>query len=257
MSRTNTEVERTGSKNPSKRFVEFNGEKGIFTFYNKESKQNEQIPFPVSFLVLDQRHTVKGWSKTKNSAIYSNEVMNLNEEEMHVRVFKGDDKDIAKGLYTQIKDKVKTAGGNYVRSIYVMLYIKETDSWEMANISLKGAATFEWNEFLNNMKTDKYNSMIFVSEKNIETKKMGNIVYKVPKFGSKELSKDNADQNVLLTEADKQDMVLQDYFNGIVKEENGSRSTNSNEQEETEKVSVESENPFQLENATEDDDLPF
>lgn len=260
MSRTNQEQERTGSSNPSKRFVEFNGEKGVFTYYDKEKKEDVTMPWPVSFLVLDQRHTVKGWNKANNSAIFSNEVLDINEEEMDVRTFKGDNKGIAKGLYPKIKDKVKAAGGKYVRSVYVMLFIKETNTWEMSNIAFKGACSFEWNEFLNNMTVNKYNAMIFVKKNDVEARTMGNVNYFVPKFSVKELSKDNSDQNVLLTQADKEDMVLQDYFAGKVKEDNGSRSTAQPESTKKETVAQEPSNeanPFDVEGDDEDDDLPF
>lgn len=270
MSRTNQGVEQSGVSNPAKKFVEFNGEKGAFTYYCKTDKKDVVLPYPVSFLIVDQLHTVKGFCRKSQSSIYSNEVHNMNEEIMDVRRFKGDNKSIAKGKYPDIKTTVSSAGGNYYRSIYVLLHVKDAEGnteWELANISFKGATFYEWSQFLENFKGNKYESMIFVKQKDLQAKKNGNIDYVVPTFGAKPLSKDNADQNVLLTKADKSDLVLQNYFQGK-KEESTNRSegiaeSKTQPQQEKQQASA----PVQQEQASNenvfidtddsDDDLPF
>ena len=49
-------------------------------------------------------HTVRGWSNSSESGIYSNEVQYIGQEELNVRSFKGGE--IACGLWKDIKNKV-------------------------------------------------------------------------------------------------------------------------------------------------------
>jgi len=84
-------------------------------------------------LVLDELHTIKGWNDATSSAIYSNEVKWISKDELLVKPFKGNE--IAKGLYKDIKEKVKAAGAHYVKSVYCML-----EDGSIANLQLKGAA---------------------------------------------------------------------------------------------------------------------
>lgn len=126
--------------NPSKKFIEWKSNDKSFSFYDKENKVNVPIALPFKFLALDEMHTVKGWSDSCQSAIFSNEVKYISKEIMTVKPFKGNE--IAKGLYSEIKEKVKAAGAHYVKSIYIML-----EDGSLANIQLKGAACQAWGDF--------------------------------------------------------------------------------------------------------------
>ena len=128
--------------NPSTKFIEWKSNDKQFSYYDKETKLNVAIPLPFKFLALDEMHTVKGWSDSCQSEIYSNEVKFISKEILTVKPFKGNE--IAKGLYSDIKEKVKAAGAHYVKSIYIML-----EDGSLANLQLKGASCQSWGDFTN------------------------------------------------------------------------------------------------------------
>jgi len=123
-----------GSKNPAKKFIEF--KKGKFVYYDKAQEKNIGLKYPVEFVVLDELTTIKGWHGTDECGITSNEVHNTTKEELSVRTYQG--RDIAKGLYANIKDTIKAAGGKYTRSLYAMM------EGELVNFQLKGLAFSQW-----------------------------------------------------------------------------------------------------------------
>ncbi len=119
------------SKNPTKFFFKWKSDQKCFEFYDKEKKKNVKVELPFSFLFLEHYHCVKGWHKQTNKGIFSNEVYALGSEELNVKTFGNNE--IAKGLYKDIKEKVKLSDGHYCRSIYIML-----GDGTIANLQLKG-----------------------------------------------------------------------------------------------------------------------
>lgn len=159
--------------NPSKKFLEWKSNDKCFSFYDKEKKENVSVPLPFKFLVLDQLHTVSGWNDATSSGIFSNEVKFISKQVMTVKPFKGNE--IAKGLYADIKEKVKNAGGHYVKSIYIML-----EDGTLANIQLKGSAVQQWGEFTNKSLSRLPEEWVVV-DKAIDGKK-GAVKYTTPGF---------------------------------------------------------------------------
>lgn len=159
--------------NPSKKFLEWKSNERAFSFYNKETKENVKVELPFKFLVLDQLHTVSGWNDATSSGIFSNEVKFISKQVMTVKPFKGNE--IAKGLYADIKEKVKNAGGHYVKSIYIML-----EDGTLANIQLKGSAVQQWGEFTNKSLSRLPEEWVVV-DKAIDGKK-GAVKYTTPGF---------------------------------------------------------------------------
>lgn len=159
--------------NPAKRFLEWKSNDKCFSFYDKEKKENVLVELPFKFLVLDQLHTVSGWNDATSSGIYSNEVKFISKQVMTVKPFKGNE--IAKGLYADIKEKVKNAGGHYVKSIYIML-----EDGTLANIQLKGSAVQQWGEFTNKSLSRLPEEWVVV-DKAIDGKK-GAVKYTTPGF---------------------------------------------------------------------------
>ena len=92
---------------------------------------------------------------------------------MVVKPFKGNE--IAKGLYKDIKEKVQSAGGHYVKSIYVML-----EDGSLANIQLKGSAVQKWGEFTQKTRNRLPDEWVIVS-KVVEGKK-GAVKFNTPEF---------------------------------------------------------------------------
>ena len=159
--------------NPATKFIDWKSNEKAFSFYDKENKVNIPIPLPFRFLALDELHTVKGWSDSCQSAIYANEVKFISKEPLTVKPFKGNE--IAKGLYSDIKEKVKAAGAHYVKSIYIML-----EDGSLANLQLKGASCQSWGDFTQKGRSRLPEEWVTV-EKAIEGKK-GAVKYYTPEF---------------------------------------------------------------------------
>ncbi|WP_296683369.1 hypothetical protein [Flavobacterium sp.] len=206
MSSNRTKAFSQPLSNPAKRFLEWKSNDKCFSYYDKEKKENILVQLPFKFLVLDQLHTVSGWNDATSSGIYSNEVKFISKQVMTVKPFKGNE--IAKGLYADIKDKVKNAGGHYVKSIYIML-----EDGTLANIQLKGSAVQQWGEFTNKTLSRLPEEWVVV-DKAVEGKK-GAVKFTTPGFtfgGS--LSDEQANQADLVF--DELETYLKAY---LIKEE--------------------------------------
>ena len=170
--------------NPATKFIDWKSNDKCFSYYDKETSTNEQIPLPFKFLVLDELHTIKGWNDATSSAIYSNEVKFISKEPMTVKPFKGNE--IAKGLYKDIKEKIVAAGGHYTKSIYIML-----EDGSLANIQLKGSAVQKWGEFTQKTRNRLPDEWVQVATA-LEGKK-GAVKFNTPEFTFfKSLSEDEA-----------------------------------------------------------------
>lgn len=160
--------------NPASKFFEWKSNEKTFAYYDKETKTNVTVPLPFKFLVLDELHTIKGWNDATESGIYANEVKFISRDEMVVKPFKGNE--IARGLYKDIKEKAKAAGGHYVKSIYIML-----EDGSIANLQLKGAACQAWGDFTAKSKTRLVDE--WVSVVGFDEAKKGSVKYTTPIFG--------------------------------------------------------------------------
>lgn len=163
----------TPQSNPATKFFDWKSNDKCFSYYDKEEQKNVLVPLPFKFLVLDELHAIKGWNDATSSGIFSNEVKFISKETMTVKPFKGNE--IAKGLYKDIKDKVVSAGGHYVKSIYVML-----EDGSLANIQLKGSAVQKWGEFTQKTRNRLPDEWVIVS-KVVEGKK-GAVKFNTPDF---------------------------------------------------------------------------
>jgi len=178
-------VFQTLTSNPSKKFIEWKSNDKGFSYYDKETKENVAIPLPFKFLVLDELHTIKGWNDASSSQINSNEVKFISRDEMVVKPFKGNE--IAKGLYKDIKEKIKAAGGHYVKIVYCML-----EDGSIANLQLKGAACQSYGDFTAKTRSRLTDEWVVV-DKAIDGKK-GAVKYTTPGFAfEKSLSDSEAD----------------------------------------------------------------
>ena len=140
-------------KNPATKFLSWKSNEQAFSYYDKDKQENVLVKLPLKFLFLDQLQSVKGWSDALSGQIISNEVKTVSDQELNVVCYHKNNKGeatkttIAKGLYSQIKDAVVSAGAKYHKSIYIML-----EDGTLANIQLKGASVKEWGDFFNRSK---------------------------------------------------------------------------------------------------------
>ena len=110
MSRSNPS--ENSNPNPAVRWFEWNGEKGLIRYYDKDAKQNVDVALPFTFLLLDQLGSVRGWHDASESGIYSNEVKDTRQDVLIVKAYKGGV--LAEGIYKDIKDRVNNQGGQLV-----------------------------------------------------------------------------------------------------------------------------------------------
>ena len=162
------------STNPTSKFLEWKSNNKSFSFYNKELKQNEEVKLPLTFLVLEEYHTIKGFSDSDQTGIYSNEILQISAEEFEVKTFKG--RVIAKGVYSDIKQVVNSAGGNYNKSIYAV-----TKEGDLINISIKGAAVSKWSQFTEKGAWKRLTNE-WVTIEDAENHKKGMVAYSTPNF---------------------------------------------------------------------------
>jgi len=162
------------SVNPTSKFLEWKSNNKSFAYYDKETKQNVEVKLPITFIVLEEYHCIKGFSDSDQTGIYSNEVLQIGTEELEVKTFKG--RIIAKGLYKDIKGAVNAAGGNYHKSIYAV-----TKEGELINISLKGAAVSKWSKLVEKGAWKRLSDE-WISIESAEDHKKGMVKYSTPNF---------------------------------------------------------------------------
>lgn len=166
--------EVTKTTNPTSKFLEWKSNNKSFSFFDKEAKQNVEVKLPLTFIVLEEYHCIKGFSDSDQTGIYSNEVLQIGTEELEVKTFKG--RIIAKGLYKDIKGAVNSAGGNYHKSIYAV-----TKEGELINISLKGAAVSKWSKLVEKGAWKRLSDE-WVTIESAEDHKKGMVKYSTPNF---------------------------------------------------------------------------
>ena len=168
-----TQVFAGGTKNPATKFLEWKSDQKGFSYYDKGLAKNVEVSLPFKFVFLDELSTVKGWNDASSSGIFSNEVKYLSKEPMTVKAFKGGV--LAQGLYNEIKERVKNAGGHYSKSVYIML-----EDGSLANIQLKGSATQQWGEFV---KANRQSiTRTWVNVASATENKKGKVVFSIPNF---------------------------------------------------------------------------
>lgn len=191
MSRT----QPTQQANPASKFIQFSGETGKWTYYDKNSESKIEIETPCYFVILDELTTIKGYSDKYKSGIYSNEVHNSNEK-LYVKSFKGD---LAiTGYYPDIKGEIKMAGGRYCKSVYAMLV--DGENYELVNFQMYGVA---FSAFLEHK--FKYSQVVCITGENTKGQK-GKTEYFIPEFKAFKI------KDEISHAADEMDKELQAYF---------------------------------------------
>lgn len=186
--------------NPAGRWFEWNGERGVVRYYDKEAKQNVDVGADFTFILLDELSSVRGWSELAQAGIYSNEVRDTRQERLLVKTFKGGT--IAEGLYRDIKDRVNNVGGSFVASCYIAF--KADGELHIGNLRFKGAALGAWMEFRKQHRQELYALAVRIC--GVTEGKKGRIIYKMPQFKMQDLSDET---NAQATELDRQ---LQTYL---------------------------------------------
>lgn len=148
---------------------------GDVVYYSKEQGKEIEVPLPLSFIVLDVVNAVGGFHEPSNSGIWSNEFRNSSRDVVKVRNKNGV---LAEGPYTEIKDKLKAAGGKFANSVYIAY--KEGGETALGNITFIGASVSEWFDFGKGKSFDSDPGVTIL--KDWEFKKKGRTEFYVPKF---------------------------------------------------------------------------
>lgn len=172
----------SGGSNPTTLWLEWKSDEKKFEYWDKESQTRKQIPLPFTFLVLKEMSKVSGWHEPRQdegSRIFSNEIKYMSEEISVKYAASSNGKkpagELCKGLYKDVKEKIKTAGGHYCKSIYAI-----TKKGTLINIQIKGAVVQEWGNFTQKTKNRLPDEWVTVTGADSRTK--GKVNYSVPIF---------------------------------------------------------------------------
>lgn len=169
-------LERPEKKNtnPAAKFLEWKSDDKCFAYWCREKKENVKVELPLQFVILEHYHTVKGWNDDSESGISANEVWSIGTEKINVRSFKGGQ--IAEGIYKDIRERIRGAGGHYARSIYAV-----TSDLEIINISLKGSGVSSYSDFINDFGDHNFTKN-WIKVSGAKDLKKGKVSYSVPIF---------------------------------------------------------------------------
>jgi len=160
MSRTNR---KGGNTSPIKRYLQFSGSTGLFSYYDKEAKERVELE-EIQIIVLDVRASVTGYNSTSKAQITSNMVAETGSEILKVVSWKdGKSTDIAEGIYKEIREKVtsKAVGGKFTTNVICLCDVTGDGNLEVCNLQLTGSALNGWISLLNDMDRDaEYDNVI-------------------------------------------------------------------------------------------------
>lgn len=182
MSRSNPNDQ---SPNPATRWFEWSGEKGIVRYYDKDAKQTIEVGADLTFMLLDQLASVRGWHEPSQSGIYSNEVKDTRADVLVVKAFK--EGILAQGLYKDIKDRVNSVGGHFCANLY-LAFKDDSNELVIGSLRLKGAALGAWMEFNKGHRAEVYKKAVKIT--GYTEGKKGRVVYRVPTFALSPVSDD-------------------------------------------------------------------
>lgn len=166
-------LSRPQLQNPAARFYDWSGSRGELSHWDKENQVRVPVNLPFKFIVLDELHTITGYSDADQSGFWSNEVRKTSQD-LTVRTKKG-----VKyvGPYKNDQGIVQVPqGSKYAKSVYIAQ--KLGDEWVIANLKLSGAALTAWIDLNSKHRTE---GNITALTGSVEGKK-GATVFQIPTF---------------------------------------------------------------------------
>jgi hypothetical protein len=226
------------SPNPAKRWFLWKGDEGKIKYWDKETESEITVELPFEFILLDRLATVKGWHDASESGIYSNEVRKTTDEPFIVRAFKMKEQ-IASGFYSDIKDKIKSAGGRFNLNLY-LAFTGDNGDLEIGSLILHGAPMSAWIELEKVNKKAVFEKGIIIT--GFKEGKKGAIKFRVPEFTLADIPPE------LDNKAGELQKILQTHLTRYL-----SRKTDSLDQT----PKVEEEDISQAPPPDDDDEIPF
>jgi hypothetical protein len=191
--------------NPSTKFYEWKGGQGKLSFFDKEKKEQVEVPLPFRCLVLDQLSTVGGYNKKAKSGIFANEVRDSREEALTVKLFTGEV--IAEGFWKDIKEKVSYSKGSFAASCYVAY--KDGSELRIGNIRFSGCSLGPWFDFIGKNRKGVDTKALVIDRGDEDTS--GSVDFFPPKFSLQDTSPETDEAAKAL------DKELQEYLEGYFK----------------------------------------
>lgn len=129
--------------NPIQFYFEWKGglDTASFTYWDKEKEKRLNFD-QLTFLMVADRNTAKGYDESNSCGIYANEVKDLRYEKMSVKSYKGGL--IAEGLWSEISAKVAGRGGKFCKAVYGVLINEKKGTCAPVCIQLYGSALAPW-----------------------------------------------------------------------------------------------------------------
>jgi len=239
MSRSNP---TESSSNPSKRWFEWKGDAGHFSYYDKEAKQRIDLPPDFTFILLDETCAIRGYHEKSKSGIYSNEVRDLRAEVLVVKSFKGGE--LCEGRYADIKDRIKVLGGKFTKVCYCA-FKDESGELQIGAVDMNGGVLGAWMDFTKANRNELYKQAVRI--KGFTNEKKGKIEFTLPKSIALVPVNEETDEA-----AKALDRELQAYLKGYFSKTKTEQAADAPEPDEP--VNTTDYSPI---NETEEDTIPF
>lgn len=177
-------------------------------YWDKSLNEGEggevMVPMPISFVWLETACSIAGFNKERETGVYSNEVLNLKEHPMVVKIGK---ETLTEGLYADIKAEAKEAGGKFCNAVYALVETGD-EEYEIWRFLMIGSSFSAWTEFSNRAKNK---SKMIVCYDTVEKETPNSDIYEAPVFKYMDLPEH------LGAEADKVAVeIIDPYFKYIL-----------------------------------------
>jgi hypothetical protein len=133
-------LSRPVAQNPAARFYDWSGSRGQLEWYDKEKQERIPVKQPFKFIVLDELHTITGYSDQDQSGYWSNETRKTTED-FTVRTKKGI-RFVGPYRNPQSGMVQLPQGAKYAKSVYIAHRVN--DEWVIGNIKMAGVALSAW-----------------------------------------------------------------------------------------------------------------
>lgn len=185
MSRTSKNNNANRVPSPIRYYISFSGERGTFSYWDSANKERVDLGSDINFVVLDTKSAITGWNDAANARIYSNRVSSVTKEELSVKC---GNTVLVKGMYADIKEKIKAEGGKFCTEVFALVDIG--GEYQPAQIDLTGVSLGCWMSFVDELGGSWATYAFLISTSKGEQKKKGRVEFIEVKFKASDLPSD-------------------------------------------------------------------
>lgn len=162
------------ASNPAERYYDWRSDQNAFCWYDKDNETRIAEEMPFKFLILRQSIRITGVDEQTKQQILSNEVKNVGNEVLKVRLKDGTV--LAQGFWNQIKSVVNGFGGHYTKIIYAM-----DEAGSIICIRVRGKGLLSWGNTIDKFFKKQKEEWIVVN--GFEEFQYDGSTYSFPTFG--------------------------------------------------------------------------